>query len=385
MLASQKNEFNLPPELTYLNCAYMSPLMKCVEEVGITALKLKSNPASISARDFFEDTERLRKEFASLIRASDPLRVVVIPSVSYGMGNVVRNLPLGAGENVIVAGEQFPSNYYPWQRHCEDHKATLKLISSPAASQERGKEWNQRILEAIDPKTRLVAVGNVHWADGTLFDLVAIRERTREVGALLVVDGTQSVGALPFDVQKIQPDALICAGYKWLMGPYSLGLAWYGPYFDDGVPMEENWINRVNSEDFTGLVNFQDEYQPGSLRYEVGERSNFTLVPMLLRALEKLNEWRPERIQEYCHAIAHDTLQELMAAGFWVEDPNYRGAHLFGIRMPETPDVGKLKQNLSDAHIHVSVRGDAVRVAPHLYNEAEDMKKLAEVLYAQVR
>ncbi len=384
MLASQKNEFSLPPELTYLNCAYMSPLMKCVEEVGITALKLKSNPASISARDFFEDTERLRKEFATLIRASDPLRVVVIPSVSYGMGNVVRNLPLGAGENVIVAGEQFPSNYYPWHRHCEDHKATLKLISSPAASQERGKEWNQRILEAIDPKTRLVAVGNVHWADGTLFDLVAIRERTREVGALLVVDGTQSVGALPFDVQKIQPDALICAGYKWLMGPYSLGLAWYGPYFDDGVPMEENWINRVNSEDFTGLVNFQNEYQPGSLRYEVGERSNFTLVPMLLRALEKLNEWRPERIQEYCHAIAHDTLQELMAAGFWVEDPNYRGAHLFGIRMPETPDVGKLKQNLSDAHIHVSVRGDAVRVAPHLYNEAEDMKKLAEVLYAQV-
>ena len=385
MLASQKKEFSLPSELTYLNCAYMSPLMKRVEEVGIEALKRKANPASISAPDFFTDTEALRNEYAKLIRAGNPGRVVVIPSVSYGMSNVVQNLPLEPGDNVIVTGEQFPSNYYPWHRLCEKKKAKLKIISPPEMLDDRGNHWNQRILEAIDVKTRMVAMGNVHWADGTKFDLLAIRERTHEVGALLVIDGTQSVGALPFDVGVVQPDALICAGYKWLMGPYSIGLAYYGPYFDDGFPIEENWINRINSEDFAGLVNFQDQYQPGSLRYEVGERSNFILVPMLLKALETLNAWQPGRIQQYCESITAEVLEGLTDAGFWVEEPAYRGNHLFGIRLPKNIPINSLKQDLADQNIQVSVRGDAVRVSPHLYNDQEDMQKLAKVLYKQAR
>ena len=110
----------------------------------------------------------------------------------------------------------------------------MQAISPPSILNGRGKEWNERILNSIDTKTKLVSLGHVHWADGTLFQLTDIRKRTKEVGALLVIDGTQSVGALPFDVDVIQPDALICGGYKWLMGPYSLGYAYYGEYFDQG-------------------------------------------------------------------------------------------------------------------------------------------------------
>jgi selenocysteine lyase/cysteine desulfurase len=107
---------------------------------------------------------------------------------------------------------------------------------------QRGSVWNEKILSAIDNNTRAVALGNVHWADGTLFQLEEIRKRTRDVGALLIVDGTQSVGVMPFDVKKIQPDALVCAGYKWLLGPYSIGLAYYSEYFDEGTPIEESWL-----------------------------------------------------------------------------------------------------------------------------------------------
>ena len=117
----------------------------------------------------------------------------------------------------------------------------------------------------------MVSIGHVHWSDGTLFHLEKIRAKLDKTGGLLVIDGTQSVGALPFSISKIRPDALICAGYKWLMGPYSLGLAYYGPAFDNGMPVEENWINRHNSEDFTGLIGYQDTYREMSLRYEVGE------------------------------------------------------------------------------------------------------------------
>ena len=131
------------------------------------------------------------------------------------------------------------------------------------------------------------------------FNLEQIRKRTRDVGALLIIDGTQSVGVLPFDVKKIQPDALVCAGYKWLLGPYSIGLAYYGEYFDDGKPIEESWLNRMDSEDFSALVNYQASYQSGALRYDVGEHSNFVLVPMLIKSIKQLNQWGVANAQEY--------------------------------------------------------------------------------------
>jgi len=380
MLTSKRAKFTLPPQLTYLNCAYMSPLLKSVEKVGVRAVRKKRNPVSITQQDFFTETELLRSEYAKLINAPDPKRIVIIPSVSYGMANVVRNLDIKKGQHVIVASEQFPSNVYPWQRLCEETGAGVVTVTPPDDFANRGKRWNEKILESINANTKAVAIGHVHWADGTRFDLEAIRKRTREVGALLVIDGTQSVGALPFDVQHIQPDALICAGYKWLLGPYSIGLAYYGSSFDNGKPVEENWINRLNSEDFAGLVNYQHQYQPGALRYEVGEHSNFILVPMLLKAVQQLNNWGPERIQEYCRNIGQPVLQKLAEKGFIIEDEAWRSAHLFGIRLPGSVNMDDVKKSLLKNNVYVSFRGSAIRVAPNVYNTQKDFDKLYKAL-----
>ncbi len=380
MLSLQRSKFSLPTGSTYLNCAYMSPLLKSVEKAGLEGMKRKRNPFAISTDDFFANTGKLRAEFAKLIHAEDKKRIVIVPSVSYGMANVVHNLKVSAGDNIIVAAEQFPSNYYPWHKLSLEKKLHIKTISPPLILEGRGKKWNERILDSIDAKTKVVALGNVHWADGTLFQLMEIRRRTKEVGALLVIDGTQSVGALPFDVSLIQPDALVCGGYKWLMGPYSLGLAYYGEYFDQGKPLEENWINRLDSENFAGLVNYQDDYQPGALRYEVGEHSNFILVPMLLAALKQINQWKPKNIQDYCAKISNKAIEQLREGGFWIEDEKFRGQHLFGIRLPERIDKEKLKLRLQKNKISVSFRGNAIRVSPNVYNTEAEMMKLAKVL-----
>jgi selenocysteine lyase/cysteine desulfurase len=369
----------LPPGSVYLNCAYMSPMLKTVEKKGLEGIHAKRNPAAVAGEDFFKDTEKLRKEFSKLINC-EASRVVLVPSVSYGMANVVNNIKLSSSDNIIVAAEQFPSNYYPWQRVSQDTRAKLKVIAPPDELVNRGKLWNERLLEAIDTNTKLVALGNVHWADGTLFNLKEIRKRTKEVGALLIIDGTQSVGALPFDVKEIQPDALVCAGYKWLMGPYSLGLAYYGEYFDQGKPVEENWINRLHSENFAGLVNYETHYQPGALRYEVGEHSNFILLPMLLEAVKQINQWKPKVIQQYCASITRKPISILQEAGYWIEDEKFRGHHLFGVRLPAHAEVGKIKKALQKNKISISFRGDAIRVSPNLYNSEADVIKLVRVL-----
>ena len=380
MLKNQRSKFSLPSGTTYLNCGYMSPLLKSVEKAGMEGIKAKRNPSKISADDFFSESELLRAEFSKLINAKEPKRIAIIPSASYGLANVVKNLRLTSTDSIIVAAEQFPSNYYPWQRLSMDTGANIKIVSPPQIWEGRGKRWNELVLDAIDKNTKVVALGNVHWADGTLFNLLEIRKRTRDVGALLIIDGTQSVGALPFDVEKIKPDALVCAGYKWLMGPYSIGLAYYGEYFDSGKPIEENWINRLHSENFAGLVNYQTDYQPGALRYEVGEHSNFILVPMMLAALKQINQWKPENIQAYCAKITSKPLQLLKEKGFWVEGAAHRGQHLFGVRLPPHIEVKALKEKIQKQKISISFRGDAIRVSPNIYNDEKDMMKLVKVL-----
>lgn len=380
MLKNRQKDFSLPKSITYLNGAYMSPLLKSVEKVGAEALVKKRNPTLISQEDFFTDSQKLRAEFAKLINCKESDRIAIVPSVSYGMANVVRNISIEKTQHVLVAAEQFPSNYYPWQRLCEEKGGEVKIIAPAPTREQRGKIWNERILESITRQTKVVALGNVHWADGTLFDLLAIRKRTKEVGALLIIDGTQSVGALPFDLEKVKPDALVCAGYKWLLGPYALGLSYYGEYFDGGKPVEENWINRKNSENFAGLVNYEPNYQSGALRYEVGEHSNFILVPMLLKALEQLNKWKPENIQAYCKSITKRAIDELLDLGFWIEDEAYRTFHLFGIRLPQELDIQKIKTELLRKKIYVSYRGDAIRISPNVYNTKDDLEKLSTTL-----
>jgi selenocysteine lyase/cysteine desulfurase len=375
-LACQRAAFSLPPELHYLNCGYMGPLPRVAQEAGVAAIGRKANPSVITASDFFTETSEARRLFAALIHADDASRIAIIPAVSYGIATVARNTPVAAGQNIVVSGEQFPSNVYTWRNAAARAGAELRVIGPPASSSGRGADWNAWILEAIDRDTAVVALPQVHWTDGTRFDLPAIGHSARAVGAALVVDGTQSVGAYPFDVRQVQPDALICAGYKWLLGPYTIGAAYFGPRYDHGEPLEDNWITRRGSEDFQRLVHYQDEYAAGAVRFDMGERSNFILMPMFIAALRLVLEWTPERIQDYCARLVTGPIERARALGFTVEDERWRGAHLFGLRLPPGLDLARLNETLQRRRVFASLRGTALRVSPNVYNDAADLDAL---------
>lgn len=376
----QKHLFSLPDDHHYINCSYLSPLLKSVGKAGIRGIREKREPWKISPDDFFEDSHRLRSLFARVINAPQADDVAILPAVSYGLATVAKNINPTKGSNIIITGEQFPSNVYAWKQFCKQHNCKLKVIDPPEGFKNRGQKWNERILEAINSDTLLVALANVHWTDGTLFNLKKIGKCARENDAYFVIDGTQSVGALPFDVQEIKPDALICAGYKWLMGPYSMTLGYFGPRLQDGIPLEEGWIARENSEDFSSLVLYNDNYQPGALRFDVGERSNFILVPMMIESLKQILEWDPQNIQQYCKELTSDLVQNLPEYGYQIEDPNWRGNHMFGIRLPDHITHEKLQRKLAKHNIYVSVRGSAVRISPNVYNDKEDISILLDVL-----
>lgn len=279
----------------------------------------------------------------------------------------------------MVIGEEFPSDVYAWMRVCEELSLQIKTVPMPETAFV-GQEWNARILEAISDDTALVVLPHVHWQYGIRFDLEQISTRAKQFGALLAIDGTQSVGALNFDIQKIRPDALICVAYKWLMGPYSMGLAYFGEFFDGGIPLEETWMAREESNLFYKLTEYQNSYRPKAYRYNVGEHSHFIQIPMLEVALREKLAWGSDHIQAHCQQLWQEPVRQLSALGVTFEPEDERAHHLVGIRLPDGTDAIKVQQALEAHKVIVAARGRGIRVSPHLYNTPKDMAVLVDAL-----
>lgn len=384
MLTCQKDQFDLPTDVHYLNASTMGANLYSAMEAGQRAILQKSEPQRITSTDFFTNARHTRQLFSDLIHANDPERIALIPAVSYGMATVAKNLVrkpgLRAGQQILLVDEEFPSDVYAWEEVCAEKGLVINTIAAPDALTNRGETWNADLLAAISDNTALVVVCHAHWTDGTRFDLVALRQRTREVGAWLVVDGSQSLGVMPFDVQQIQPDALVAGSYKYLLGPYGAALAYFSETFDNGTPLEANWINRAGSDNFSTLANYQREYRPKAARYNMGEQSNFILLPMLNAALTALLNWGTPNIADYCGHLTTQAANALHDLGFWTETAAWRSQHLLGVRLPAGLDMEVVKQTLADQRISVSVRGNSIRVSTHVWNDAADVQALVEAL-----
>lgn len=371
----QKHLFQLPEGIHYLNCAYMSPLLKSVEEKGIEGMRQKRNPVSIRPHDFFTGAVGVRQKYAGMVGA-EPEQIALMPSVSYGMNSVIRNIPCRPGQHALTISEEFPSCYYTAERWCREHHAELKVIARKDDIPEKGKDWNARILESITGDTAFVVMASVHWMNGTKFDLEKIGERCKEVGAKLIVDGSQSVGALPIDVKACRIDALICAAYKWLMGPYSTALSYIHEDFNQGIPLEESWMTRPNSERFDRLTNYEKGYKPGAIRFDVGQSSNFIMLPMLDEALRQLLEWGVDHIQEYGRLLGAPLIEYFKQSGALVEDESHRAHHLMGLQLPAGTDGTRLIQELQSRSVYVSLRGNNIRISINVFNTESDIRQL---------
>lgn len=375
MLDDQRHLFNLRDGVHYLNCAYKSPLLRAGEEAAQKALVRERNPVEISTADFFTEVSETRAAFGRLVNCK-PERVALVPSTSYAMATALKNVECEAGKHAVVVENEFPSGYFAVQRWCEIHQAEMKVVGTDGLGTVKGAGWNTRILDAINEQTALVLISSVHWMNGLRFDLAAIGEKCRSVGAKFIVDGTQSVGLVPTDVEAIQADALICAGYKWLLGPYSLCVAYFGPYFDGGQPIEESWMNRVNAMDFAGLTDYADDYRPGATRFSVGETSNFILTPILKAGLDQINIWTPAAMQAYCRRLSKPLYAYMESLGVPQEAEAYRSAHLCGLRLPASIEEASLKKCLAARQVYLSQRGDTLRVSINVFNTQEDVAAL---------
>jgi selenocysteine lyase/cysteine desulfurase len=375
---TSNNLFAVPQDVTYLNCASLAPRLRAVSEAGHSAVDAMATPWKVQSSDWFVPAGKLRGLFASLIGAPADA-VALVPSVSYGIAVAARNVPVAVGDNIVVIDQEYPSNYYSWRRLAQERGAEIRT-----AVARDGVNFTDAVLSLIDRRTAVVAAANCHWTHGALLDLPRIGAAARRHDAALVVDASQSLGAYPFDIGEVQPDFLVTVGYKWLLGPYGLGYLYVAERWHDGIPLEESWLNRKDGDNFAGLVEYADAYEPGARRFNQGESAQFYLLPMALAALTQISQWTPQRIQRELSEWTAELATRVSMLGLQSVDPRQRVGHMIGLAA-----TAALPSNLVDAlarhGVYVAVRGNRIRVSPHLHNTAADLERLVTALKETLR
>ena len=362
--------FEIPAGITYLNCSNMSPQLKSVTAAGLDAVRIKSTPWALTGANWFSSAEELRT-VAGKVLGTGADSVALIPAVSYGMAIAAANLEINPGDSIVLLAQDFPSNVFTWREAARKHDAHIVTV-------ERDPEtgWTESVLRAITNRTAVVCMPPCHWTDGTIVNLVQVSERARQVGAALVVDASQALGAIPIDIGSIQPDFLVSVGYKWQLGPYGLSYLYASPRWQQqGVPIEQSWMPRRGSNDFARIVDYCDDFQPGARRYDMGQFTQFVLAPMAATALQQILDWGIASIEESISRLTDEIAQRALDAGYLIAPAEQRAKHMLGIRFRGGLPA-KLPAALAAANIHVSIRGDSVRVSPHLYNTSADIDRL---------
>ncbi len=374
MSEDYRAEFDIPRDICYLNAAYMTPQPRRVLEAALDGATRRSRPWRITPPDFFSEIEALRAAFARQVGCS-PDNIAIVPSAGYGVSCAANNTPIGPGDVILALDDQFPSNYYAWHRRAPD--ADFHVVS-----REQGQSWADALLAAIERRgqdIKLATLEGHHWASADFIDLEIIIPALRDVGARVVLDLTQSIGAFPVDVSRLAPDFMVTAGYKWQFCPYGVAFLYVDDRYFDGTPVEEAWMNRDGAEDFSRLADFTDVYQPGARRFDVSEKSSFSNIAGALAALQMLDEWGIAKISETLAATNDRIAGILSRHGFETTAANDRAPHFQGARLPAT-DPRKLATRLKAHGVFAAVRGDHLRVAPHLYTDDEDLTRFDDVL-----
>lgn len=377
MIPCQRHLFDVPEEIAYFDCAAFSPITKASRNAGTSGVGRKTQPWLLGNQEFSVEPDLARTIFSRLIHAS-PEDVALVPATSYGIATAAANLPVKPSQKIVLLVDQYPNNVLPWIEKRDNEGAELVFVKRASDD-----NFTDGIINAIDENTAIVALPHCFWTDGTVIDLTKVGKHCRKVNAALVVDATQSVGALPFDVNEIQPDFLVVSGYKWLLCPYTTSFLYVAPKRHDGVPIENAWSDHRQKDggpDWRdGHMVYPEHWRHGASRFNMGEFANFITMPMAVAALKQLETWTIGEINISLQQITEKIIEGTKDLGLVAPASDRRAGHLTGLRLAKRSTANPLhflQGALAEKKVFLSVRGDTIRIAPHLHISDNDIERL---------
>lgn len=356
---------------TFLDHAAISPFPRRVRDAMVQYLDHRRVTFGFMDRDEEGIPARLRKTVARLINAT-PEEIAMVQNTSHGLNLVAQSLPFRSGDNIIFCDMEFPSNVYPWMLLERQKGVEARCIPHD------GGGLTVEALEAhADRRTRAVAVSSVEFLTGFRTDLRAIGEWCRAHGAYFIVDGIQSLGAIPMDVRAYGVDFLAAGGPKWLMGPVGVGFLYCRrELLEEMQPPMAGCISVVGWEDWR---DYNLTFLPDACRFDLGG-PNLVGMTGLMAAIELLLETGIENIHRHTLYLTDVLIADLQRRGYPVVsnlDPAHRSAI---VSFSVSGDGRAAHACLREAGVAVSLRESYIRVSPHGYNTEEEVLRVGEVL-----
>ena len=376
MLPCQRELFDIPRDVCFLNAAAWSPLPLAVQEAGRIGVARKGQPWKLEADFMPKQYERARRAAAALIGA-DPVDIALIPSVGYGVSTAGKVMNLPRGSRVLVLQDDHTSPVLEWMSRAEEGGFTVEQVKQPGDG-----DWSSAILEAMSrtdaAPLSLVSISSVHWSDGGAIDLPRIAEAARQAGAAFLVDATHDAGVRHIDVKALDPDFLIFPTYKWVLGPYGRAFMYVARRHQNGVPLEQTAPARkgVAAEQ---KVYFRDlSYADGARRYDMGERDHFITLEMAAVGMEMMAGWGNDPIVARLAMLTDRLADGLANSGVRVLDRKLRAPHLLCLQFPKGM-ADDLPQKLAAENVYAAPRLGRLRISPHVYNDEQDVDRFVEV------
>lgn len=374
--AALPEAFLLAPERLYLDCAAHAPRLRAVQAAAEAEL------AQEPRRPWTQDWEALIaliervRDGAARWFDGDAEGVALVPSVAYALSVAAANVPLRAGDAVLVLAGQFPSNLLPWQQRCIDvGGARVHVVDDPEG------DWTPAVLEALHTHAdiRGLALPQAYWRDGRLLDLDRIAEAAHARGAWLVLDLSQSLGAVPADLARWRPLFVASAGYKWLFGADGLAYLWAAPdWRDRGRSIEHGWFNRRARDDWRFPLDRPADFLQGARRFDGSGLIDRIRLAKADAAFTQLAAWEPHALLSRLALRTAALRDALQAQGVPIAIAEPAAPHLLGLRPGAawTPCV----RALEEARVDITARHGVLRIAPHLHIDVGAMQRVADVL-----
>jgi cysteine desulfurase / selenocysteine lyase len=358
---------------TYLNAAGNAPMPKVALRAVQNAIELKKYPQRIADELYFDVPSRIRASIARLIGASAD-EVALTTGASGGIAAVAYGLSWKPGDEIVTAKGEFPLQYTTWKPMEQREGVKLKIVS-PSGRFITADD----LVAGLTPKAKLVSVSLVRFDDGSLLDAARLAAACHAQGTLLLLDVSQSCGAVPFEVSQLGADFMICAGYKWLLSPFGTGFFWAKREHIDNVrPGPFYWMALEGMESFSAM-NFSDPKPAhAAKRWDTPETASYFNLAGMEASLEFVLKMGPETVAAHNRNLI-DLLYERLPKDRCVPtsplDSSRRGPYgCFAGRTPEK--TAELYQRLKKENIYVSLREGNIRVSPHLYNTERDIDRL---------
>ncbi len=361
-------EFPALERWTFLNTATYGQLPRRAVDAMAGHLARRDEFACSDFLSWFDDADDLRASLARLIHCSAN-DIAFVPNAATALGTLLNGIDWRPGDRIITLANEFPNNIY--------HASVLGA---------RGVEFVEtrweRFYDALTPATRLVLLSEVNYTNGFRAPLAELARAVRQRGALLYVDGTQSLGALQFDVREIDPDMYAVDGYKWLLSPNGAGFAYVRPSMREWLqPSVVGWRSHRNWREVHHLHAGKPEFSPDAERYEGGILS-FPALYGMQASVDLLLELGPEAIERRVMELAaylRETLRRLGARLLYDDAPELYRSPVVAARL-EGRDAELLCAALKQRRVLISSRFGNLRISTHFYNTEEDVDRLAACL-----